>query len=255
MQLRKTRDLLCAVVTLMMASALGCSADSRAPGAGGSVSCRQKAGADTDSDCAGREGGRTRKLDCDSKAQSDEAIAAGCVAEKAGGNDVCCPTSVSGKTEVQLAGCTEPVDTLTDSDCAGTAQGRKLDCTTSAQQKAAIELGCRAESPGSATDFDVCCPTHVRQGEASPSQCTTNYSGSWGLSGSCPETSCTVAQSTCNLSIVCTAGTSLSGTITGTTASLTGKSGTTSLSCTVTFSGTTSFSLACGVCSGIGTKK
>jgi hypothetical protein len=141
----------------------GCSSDdSSGSPASGSVACRQKADADNNEDCVAYAG-KSRKLDCDLPTQTDQAIAAGCVREKAGGSDVCCPTSVSGQTEVSI-GCTEPLDTLTDSDCAGTPQARKLDCTTAPLQQQGINLGCRAESPGSATDFDLCCPTHVRGG-------------------------------------------------------------------------------------------
>ncbi|MFO0568242.1 MAG: hypothetical protein U0263_21455 [Polyangiaceae bacterium] len=129
---------------------------------GGAVDCRQKADADNNPDCAAH-GANARKLDCDSEAQANAAVAAGCVLEKAGGTDVCCPTSVTGKTESTLP-CTEPADTLTDSDCAGTAQGRKLDCTSADQQQQGIGLGCRAESPSDPTDFDLCCPTSVRGG-------------------------------------------------------------------------------------------
>lgn len=126
------------------------------------VACRQKANADTDSDCAYAVGGRTRKLDCDTAAQTSEALAAGCVRQSPTDNDVCCPRSVRGMAEVSLSGCTEPADTLTDTDCAGTTNPRKLDCTTATQQRSGIALGCRPENPSRASDFDLCCPTHVR---------------------------------------------------------------------------------------------
>lgn len=138
----------------------GCSSGESGAGGSPSVGCRQKDDANDNPDCAGFSG-KPRKLDCDLVTQTDQAVAAGCVPEKAGKSDVCCPTSVAGQTEVSL-GCTEPADTLTDSDCAGTAQGRKLDCTSSELQQQGTSMGCRAESPGSATDFDLCCPTHVR---------------------------------------------------------------------------------------------
>ncbi|MCC6667006.1 MAG: hypothetical protein IT375_24870 [Polyangiaceae bacterium] len=150
-------------IALVVGCLFGCSSDSNGAQGSGSVSCRQKADADNNSDCTGFAG-KPRKLDCDLDSQTNEAVAAGCVLEKAGGSDVCCPTSVSGHAEAQI-GCTEPGDTLTDSDCAGTQQPRKLDCTTSALQQQGLNLGCRAESPGSTTDFDLCCPTHVRGGQ------------------------------------------------------------------------------------------
>jgi hypothetical protein len=150
-------------VTILIAALWGCSSGDSSKGTGSSaVACRQKDDADNNSDCAAHAG-KSRKLDCDLPSHTDQAIAAGCVREKDGASDVCCPPTVSGQVETSIA-CTEPADTLTDSDCAGTAQGRKLDCATSQQQQQGLALGCRAESPGSSSDFDLCCPTHVRGG-------------------------------------------------------------------------------------------
>lgn len=153
------------ILVLLLASLMACSSDGSSGAGGGgattkSVSCRQKAGADNDDDCAGHPD-QPRKLDCDSAGQTNEAIAAGCVPQEAGDSDVCCPLTVSGKTEITIA-CTEPADTLTDSDCAGTSQARKLDCATAAEQQAGIAVGCVPEDPGDVTDFDLCCPTEVR---------------------------------------------------------------------------------------------
>lgn len=58
--------------------------------------------------------------------------------------------------------CTEPADTLTDSDCEGTSLGRKLDCISSSEQNDAFAAGCAAENAGDPMDFDVCCPVDVR---------------------------------------------------------------------------------------------
>ena len=101
---------------LVMCSA-ACSSSSSSDGSG-SVSCRQKADSDTGNDCAAHSG-KPRKLDCSLVSETEQAIAAGCVREKEGDTDVCCPTTVTGKTEQKLS-CTEPADTLTDSSCAGT---------------------------------------------------------------------------------------------------------------------------------------
>lgn len=162
---------------VLLAATAACGSDSKhnvTSSGGGTVACRQKDGADTDKDCAGRDG-TPRKLDCDDATQQKEAIDAGCVAEKAGSNDVCCPTSVDGTKESSSGGggnsggetsiaCTEPSDTLTDSDCQGTSTPRKLDCVSAEQQKAGIDLGCRPEHADAPTDFDLCCPLSVRGG-------------------------------------------------------------------------------------------
>ena len=137
--------------------------DSGGPSPSGTVACRQKDDADTGNDCAGKTG-TPRKLDCSLESETTAAVAAGCVLEKAGDSDVCCPTTVSGTKEAKVSGCTEPADTLTDSDCQGTPEARKLSCASSTGQKAGIALGCRAEDPGQTTDFDLCCPTNVRGG-------------------------------------------------------------------------------------------
>jgi len=148
---------------LAVVGLLACSSSDSYVGGGGddTVACRQKAGADGDSDCDGH-GSKTRKLDCDSQEQTDEALAAGCELEKEGDSDVCCPTSVSGTKESATLACTEPADTLTASDCAGTSLGRKLDCVSSSEQNDAFAAGCAAEDAGDPTDFDVCCPVDVR---------------------------------------------------------------------------------------------
>jgi hypothetical protein len=161
---------------LVLVGVLGCSSSESTPttsssstsstsssssGGTSTVACRQKDGADTDDDCAGKTG-TPRKLDCSLASETQEAVNAGCVLEKAGGTDVCCPTTVTGTAEKTVSGCTEPTDTLTDSDCAGTPEARKLSCTTSTAQKSGLALGCRAEDPGESTDFDLCCPTNVR---------------------------------------------------------------------------------------------
>lgn len=157
---------------LLLAAIAACGSDSKrtvTSSGGDTVACRQKDGADTDKDCAGRKD-TPRKLDCDDATQQKEAIDAGCVAEKPGSNDVCCPTSVDGTKassggagETSIA-CTEPSDTLTDSDCAGTAYPRKLDCASSEQQKQGLDVGCRPENPDAPDDFDLCCPLSVRGG-------------------------------------------------------------------------------------------
>jgi hypothetical protein len=149
------RTSMLAALVLTLASA--CSSSSKDST---TVACRQKATADGDSDCAGR-GSKTRKLDCDTQAGTDQALAAGCELEKVGDKDVCCPTTVSGTPPTtSTLPCTEPADTLTDSDCAGTSQPRKLDCATTAEQAQGIALGCRKETPTDA--LDLCCPEAIR---------------------------------------------------------------------------------------------
>ena len=149
-----------------------CSSQSSRTGGSGSadtLACRQKADADTGNDCAAHKG-IPRKLDCDSDSAQQEALDAGCVAEKPGKSDVCCPTSVSGTPESSGGGkettiaCTEPSDTLTDSSCAGTSHPRKLDCESAAAQQAGVDVGCRAEHADVASDYDLCCPLSVRGG-------------------------------------------------------------------------------------------
>lgn len=58
------------------------------------MGCEQKAGADTDAECAGMTG-KPRKLDCDATA-TNNAVSAGCSKITASGSDVCCPTTVTG---------------------------------------------------------------------------------------------------------------------------------------------------------------
>lgn len=65
---------------------------------GGASQCRQKADADTTTDCANHNG-NTRKLDCTTSEEQADAIAKGCVKEKetsTSSKDVCCPTTVTG---------------------------------------------------------------------------------------------------------------------------------------------------------------
>ena len=140
----------------------GCGSDSGGGGGPNPIACRQKADANNNPDCAGHAGG-PRKLDCSNQDQTDQAVAAGCVAEKPGGNDVCCPTTVTGQSEqAATLACTEPADTLTDSSCAGTNEARKLDCVSKSEQDSALAKGCRPEQASDPTDFDVCCPISVR---------------------------------------------------------------------------------------------
>ncbi len=119
-------------------------------------SCRQKIDADGNPDCVG-QGNKTRKLDCRNTDTRDRALALGCVLQDPtdiGDNDVCCTTDINGITSLA---CTEPPDTLTDSDCVGTSERRKLDCVTQAEQDQAFSVGCRPENQDP-LDFDVCCP-------------------------------------------------------------------------------------------------
>jgi hypothetical protein len=59
------------------------------------LSCRQKAGADGDKECA-TFSGKPKKLDCDTEENVGSAIDAGCVRQKSGSTDVCCPSTVNG---------------------------------------------------------------------------------------------------------------------------------------------------------------
>lgn len=73
----------------------GSSSSSSSSGGPTSVTgCEQKAGADTDAECAGMTG-KPRKLDCDATA-TNNAVTAGCAKISASGSDVCCPTTVTG---------------------------------------------------------------------------------------------------------------------------------------------------------------
>jgi hypothetical protein len=158
--------------------------------------------------------------------------------------------------------CRQKADSDTDSDCAGqSGKPRKLDCDGQAQTDAAVAAGCTPTKPG---DSDVCCPLSVNgvpdgntgtpdAGNNGPT-CPTDYSGTWTVTGTCNVTSCNVSQTGCSSSISCDNSTSLSGTISGTTASLTGTSNGASITCTVTFTSTSAFSLACGPCTGSGSK-
>ena len=63
-------------IALVVGCLFGCSSDSNGAQGSGSVSCRQKADADNNSDCTGFAG-KPRKLDCDLDSQTNEAVAAG----------------------------------------------------------------------------------------------------------------------------------------------------------------------------------
>ena len=70
------------------------SSSSSSGGATSVTGCEQKAGADTDAECAG-VAGKPRKLDCDATA-TNNAVNAGCAKITPTGSDVCCPTTVTG---------------------------------------------------------------------------------------------------------------------------------------------------------------
>lgn len=89
---------------------------------------------------------------------------------------------------------------------------------------------------------------------SSGGSCTTSYAGTWSQTGACLETSCVVSQTGCSVTVTCANGTSLSGAISGTKASLSGKSQGVNVSCTATFTSTTSYDLDCGICTGKGSK-
>jgi hypothetical protein len=136
------------------------------------VACKQKEGADTDSDCAG-VAGKPRKLDCDDD-QTNEAIAAGCTPTEPGDSDVCCPTSVQGQSEDGGGGgaqvsCTRGPNAESDSDCLATGDRTlKLDCLTVADLQTAFAAGCTAEDPDDEGDLDVCCPASVSAASGPP---------------------------------------------------------------------------------------
>jgi hypothetical protein len=130
--------------------------------AGQTLDCRQKAGSDTDSECT-VHAGKPRKLDCDGVAQTDQAIAAGCVRAAAGSDDVCCPTTLQGTSSstpgATTVACRQEAGSDTDSECTSKAgKPRKLDCGSTAETDEAIGAGCERVSP---TSSDVCCPTTV----------------------------------------------------------------------------------------------
>ena len=78
------RDVCCAPIT-------GASTN-KPPGSPRTIACGTKAG---DDDCADRTG-YTKKFDCDSAGNRDDALAAGCIrenADKPDSTDVCCPDS------------------------------------------------------------------------------------------------------------------------------------------------------------------
>lgn len=256
----------CVCIGSIVVAMIACSGTT---GGGSSpIACRQKAGADTDADCAAKAG-TPRKLDCDNETQTDQALTVGCVREKAGDNDVCCPTTVSGTTTPTSPGttvqCRQKAGADAESDCAAqVGKPRKLDCDTAQQTQAAVAAGC---TPTKAGDSDVCCPTTVGgvleapvDGGSSGSSgssggtCTTSYGGVWALTGSCQEPTCNVTQSGCSIAVTCGSTTTLNGTLSGSSASLTGTSRGMSLTCTAMFTSTTAFTLSCNLCSGAGSK-
>ncbi len=163
--MRPGRLLASCVLGLVVLAACASDGDGVQGGSTPPLACKQKPGADGNKDCAEKVG-TPRKLDCSSEGDTKAALAAGCVLEKTGGRDVCCPTTVSGSFggggASAFGDCTEPPDTLTDSDCKGTLEPRKIDCTSAGAQSAGIARGCRKETPEDATDFDLCCPLDVR---------------------------------------------------------------------------------------------
>lgn len=146
----------------------GCSGSSTTTtgsGASATVACRQKADADNNAECAG-QAGKPRKLDCVDD-QTDQAIAAGCVRQKAGDRDVCCPTTIAGTpttpavTPTTVA-CQQKPDADTGTSCAShPGKTRKLDCDAD-QTAAALTAGCEREKAGGS---DVCCPTTITGSE------------------------------------------------------------------------------------------
>ena len=135
------------------------------------LACRQKDDASNNPDCAAH-GSMNKKLDCDSEAQTDEAIGAGCVREKEGATDVCCPPNLSGTPDTGAGGasgaggagggtsvaCTQKSDADNNPDCASFPdKPRKLDCDA-AQTSSAVAAGCVPQSSGAS---DVCRPTSV----------------------------------------------------------------------------------------------
>lgn len=84
--------------------------------------------------------------------------------------------------------------------------------------------------------------------------CSTSYAGTWSQTGACLETSCTVSQSGCSVTVACVNGTTLSGSISGNKASLSGKSQGVNVTCSATFTSATTYDLDCGICTGKGTK-
>jgi hypothetical protein len=258
----RTPFVTCLVVALgLVALSSGAACSSGSSGSSGSVvlACRQKSGSDTDSDCTGQLG-KPRKLDCDNDQQTQQAVNAGCTPTKPGDSDVCCPTTIAGTVPGTSSGgtvaCTQKAGSDTDKDCAAAlGKPRKLDCDASQTQQA-VAAGCTQTNPGGS---DVCCPLTVNgtpETTTTPTgTCTTSYAGSWSLAGTCQEPTCTVAQSGCSVQVSCTNGTSLSGTLSGSTASLSGTSRGQSLTCTASFTSASAFSLSCNLCNGSGTKK
>jgi hypothetical protein len=170
-------------------------------------------------------------------------------------------SGASGSTSVA---CRQKADADDNEDCTAHAgKPRKLDCDAS-QTSAAVAAGCEPTKPD---DTDVCCPVTVSgttaggssgtsgsSGSSSGGTCTTNYSGTWAITGTCQESSCSVTQTGCALGVSCPNGTTLSGTISGTSAALSGTSQGINVTCTTKFNSASSFDLSCNVCSAKGTK-
>lgn len=151
------------VAGLVLAGFAGCSSTTTGANPAAALACVQKATADGNTDCAGQLG-RSRKLDCASATDHDQAIAAGCVAQKPGDVDVCCPTTVNGTAPSSSSSspatvlCAQKASADTDPHCSAfPGKPRHLDCDPS-QTNGALTAGCELDAPDSP---DVCCPTTV----------------------------------------------------------------------------------------------
>ncbi len=167
----------------------------------------------------------------------------------------------SGSPRVAPLSCLQHEDSDVDVACRSFARRpRKLDCESEQQALLAIDAGCLRERAGT---NDMCCPTMVfgttldggtRNDGGAPARCTTSYAGTWTLTGSCAEPTCAVSQSDCTMQVSCANGTSLTGTLAGNVAELSGESRGVSVDCTATFDSRSAFSLSCGLCSGAGVR-
>lgn len=132
------------------------------------IDCRQKPDADGDKECAAIDG-KPRKLDCSGTAQTDQAVAAGCVRASPGQDDMCCPTSVHGATTsagTTTLACRQKAGADTDSECTNhPGKPRKLDCSTETETDEALAAGCERTTP---TSSDVCCSTNVTGTSVAP---------------------------------------------------------------------------------------
>lgn len=111
---------------------------------------------------------------------------------------------------------------------------------------------------GSVAMAVAACSGGTGTGTGGAGSCSNDYSGRWGLSGSCSTAKCDVVQSSaCGATVTCTDGAKLSGSVSGTTASVSGTARDGSaISCSVTFGNTKSFTISCSgtnLCSGTGT--